>query len=184
MSADPALEGRIREWIEAMIGRPLEGTTLREGIMDMRAPCELINRVVPNRIPKIHNSKILMFRRDNFGQFASAALELGVIQRETCSFEDIYEDKNMKQAAIMFVALARKIQFRPDYSGPKLADAVEEKKGEKIEFTEEQLRAARSALPRDEAAKIEIQREADKLRYNEHNIVKNPGEAGQVPPPK
>ena len=182
MAADPALEGRIKDWIEAMIGRKLEGSTLREGLMDMKAPCELINRISPGKIKKIHNSGILMFRRDNFGQFAQASLDLGVSQKEICSFEDIYEDKNMKQATIMFVALARAVQFKPGYDLPKLADAVEVKKGEKIEFTEEQLRKAASALPMDQAVNIEIQREADKLKYNEHNIVKNPGEAaGQIP---
>jgi hypothetical protein len=120
---DTALEARVRQWIEAVLGSPIKGATFREGLMDGVVVCELVNKLVPGAIKKIHRSWILMFRRENFGFFQNACIAVGCKPDETCVFEDVYDDKNMGLFLVNVVALARQVQVKPGYSGPILDDA-------------------------------------------------------------
>jgi hypothetical protein len=119
---DKALEGRCQAWIEGVLGRKFEGD-FREGLMDGQALCELVNKLVPGSIKKIHKSPVVLFRRENFGFFQNACLKLGCIDAETCVFEDVYEDRNMGLFLVNVIALARNTQYRDGYSGPILEDA-------------------------------------------------------------
>jgi hypothetical protein len=121
---DVAVEGRVREWIEGVLGHKLEGASFRESLMDGTVLCELVNTLRPNMIPKIHRSSILMFRRENFGFFQNACLKLGCQETETCVFEDVYDDKNMGLFLVNIIALARNTQYEPGYKGPILPDAA------------------------------------------------------------
>jgi hypothetical protein len=115
---DTALEAKVREWMEAVLGYRLRGATFREALMDGTAICELINKLRPGTIKKIHRSPVLMFRRENFGLFQNACVALGCKSNETCVFEDVYDDKNMGLFLINIVA--RQVQSTPGYSGPVL----------------------------------------------------------------
>jgi hypothetical protein len=121
---DVAVEGRVRGWIEGVLGQRLQGASFRESLMDGTALCELINKLRPGTIPKIHHSSILMFRRENFGFFQNACLKLGCQATETCVFEDVYDDKNMGMFLTNIIALARNTQYEPGYKGPVLPDAT------------------------------------------------------------
>jgi hypothetical protein len=125
---DVDLEKRVHQWIEAITGKQLR-PTFREGLMDGTIICELFNKLYPGSIAKIHNSQILMFRRENWGFFQNACVKLGLSDSETAVFEDVYEDRNMGQFLINIVSLARKAQYRPGYKGPILADASKEGAG-------------------------------------------------------
>ena len=120
---DTALEGRVRSGIEAVLGYRLQGATFREGVMDGTAICELVNKLRPGTIKKVHRSSVLMFRRENFGFFQQACVGLGCKPDETSVFEDVYDDKNMGLFLVNIVALARQVQSKPGYSGPVLDDA-------------------------------------------------------------
>jgi hypothetical protein len=169
---DVDLEKRVQAWIEGVSGITISGP-FREGLMDGVVLCELINKIKPGTIAKIHRSSILMFRRENFGFFQNACLKLGCVSDETAVFEDVYEDRNMGQFLINIVALARHTQYQPGYTGPILADASKDATGTApapktppggyIPTYEEE--AQRVALEAKEAS-----------RYVEHGILSNPAD--------
>lgn len=173
-SYDVALEKRVQAWIEGVLGKKLIGSNLREGLMDGMACCELINKIKPGTIKKIHKSPVVMFRRENFGTFQTACQSLGVRDNECCSFEDIYEDRNMNQCLTMFVALARNVQYKPGWSYPILQDAAKQATAQKQTFTKEQLaRTAAQPTLADQHA-LYGQKVHDQMHYTEHGIVQNP----------
>jgi len=173
-AAEPELEKRLLEWIEGNIGRKLQGSTFRECVMDCACLCDLINVISPGLIKKVHRSAIVMFRRENFGFFCTASLELGVKSAETAIFEDLYEERRMSQFLIHLLAVARNSQYRPGYAGPILADAVRPSESTKQTFTPEQLaRTAEQPTAADAAANIAGKAMQDS-RYVEHGIIQNP----------
>jgi len=173
---DSDLEKRIRTWMEALLKKKLSNPDFRESLMDGVALCEVINCIEPNAIKKIRNSPVMLFRRENFMAFCTAAEQIGVPHNDLCRFEDIYDNKNMSQCLIMLLSLARKVQYRPGYKGPILQDAV--KQGTKIEreFTEQQLREAQNTLGLGTLNLIEGQKVVEKGKYQEHGIIMNPDE--------
>lgn len=171
---DVALEGRVRAWLEGVIGHPLEGETFRDGLLDMTALCELVLKAKPGSIQKVHRSKILAFRRENFGSFARVAQELGLKSHDLCTFEDIYDNRNMNQCLVTLIALARIIQYREDYQGPLLEDAKKESVAHKTEFTEQQLREAREAVPLSRKNLAEGQKVIDEAHTVHHGVILDP----------
>jgi hypothetical protein len=183
---DVELEGRVRAWIEGVVGRPIPGN-FREGLMDGTIVCELVNKLQPGTIVKIHKSPIVMFRRENFGFFQNACVKLGCVPNETAVFEDVYEDRNMGQFLTNIVALARCTQYKPGYKGPILADASKEAQGaagpgpvaQGKYIGTYQEEANKTVLAAKEAS-----------RYTEHGIISNPDDhkfhgqkAGDAPAP-
>ena len=173
---DVALEKEVREWMEAVLGRPLEGATFRESLMDGTAVCELINKLYPGMIKKIHKSPLVMFRRENFGFFQNACVKIGCKDNETAVFEDVYDDRNMGLFLINIVSLARNTQFKPGYSGPILASARPPASGQKQNFTKEQLARGYCGPTAQQVAADEMGKAKDQFRYIEHGIVSNPDE--------
>ena len=173
-SYDLAMEKRVRTWIEALIKHPLNNSSFREGIKDGVALCEVINACEPNKIKKIKNSPVMLFQRENFGNFCTAAKDFGVAENDLCTFEDIYDDKNMGQCLIMLIALARKVQYKTGYKGPILEDAVKQSDPNKREFTEKQLREAQNTIPLAFAQLAEGQKVKDDSRYTHHGIINDP----------
>lgn len=184
---DVELEGRVRTWIESVIGRPIPGN-FREGLMDGTIVCELINKLSPGLIPKVHKSTVLMFRRENFGFFQNACLKLGLKDSETAVFEDVYEDRNMGLFLTNVIAIARVTQYKPGYAGPILPDATPEATGAPGPSPAAKQKYISSFA--EEAAKTaEGVKEA--ARYVEHGILSDPnanvfhgqkdGKPGQAP---
>lgn len=173
---DVKLEVEVREWIEAVLGRKLEGATFRESLMDGTVVCELVNRLVPGTIKKIHKSPLVLFRRENFGFFQNACVKLGCKESETAVFEDVYDDRNMGLFLVNIMALARNVQYKPGYNGPILASARPPASGQKQNFTPEQLAKGYTAKTAQQEA-VEVSGNAmDASRYFEHGIVNNPDE--------
>ncbi|OHT07370.1 Calponin-1 [Tritrichomonas foetus] len=169
---DVELEGRVRTWIEGNLGRKLEGP-FRESLMDGTVVCELINKLKPGKIPKIHYSKILMFRRENFGFFQRACVDLGCLDNETAVFEDVYDNRNMGLFLTNIIALARNTQYQPGYNGPILQDAVKKAEAQKMNFTKEQLARGHSGPTMMEQAANQAGQAKEESRYVEHGIIAN-----------
>jgi hypothetical protein len=169
---DTDLEARVREWIEGVIGRPISGP-FREGLMDGTVVCELINKLSPGLISKVHRSPIVMFRRENFGFFQNACVKLGVKSNETAVFEDVYEDRNMGQFLINIIALARVTQYKPGYGGPILADARQESSGAPGPSAAGKKQYIASFA--EEAQKVALDAK-ESSRYVQHGILSNPEE--------
>jgi hypothetical protein len=120
---DTALEGRVREWMESVLGHQLTGGSFREACADGVAVCELLNKLKPGGIGKIHRTQVMMFRRENFGSFQRGCVELGLDQSETAVYEDVADDRNMGLFLTNIIGLARVTQWEAGYEGPMLADA-------------------------------------------------------------
>ncbi|OHS97082.1 Calponin-1 [Tritrichomonas foetus] len=170
---DKELESRCREWVEGVLGRKLEGATFRDAVLDGSALCDLINVLSPGKIPKVHKSKILMFRRENFGFFQRASVDLGVLQNETAVFEDVNDDKNMPQLLTNIISLARNTQFKPGFKGPQLKDAIKQTEGAKVNFTAEQLAKGNSGPTFLEQATAIAGAAKEESRFVEHGIISN-----------
>ena len=172
---DKELEGRVKEWMEKLIGHPINGATFQEGLMDGVALCESMNACYPGKIKKIRNSPVMLFRRENFGAFFQACLSIGLAENDLCQFEDVYDNKNMGQFLIMMIAFARKVQYEPGYKGPILEDAVKQATANKRNFTEAQLRAGEAVVPLAQAGMNEAASKAQsESRYVEHGIIMDP----------
>ena len=194
---DKALEGRCRAWIEGVIGRKLPDP-FRESLCDGVALCELVNKLKPGQIQKIHRSTIAMFCRENFGSFQRACVALGCRENETCVFEDVYDNRNMNQFLTNIIALARNTQNKPGYSGPRLEDASGSKPttAPQVPLVDPtpapapsqarpapagaaptpsgQWKEAKSCGSYMDAAMEQAQRAKDAGRYTEHGILMNP----------
>jgi hypothetical protein len=172
---DKELESRVRTWIEGIIERPL-GDEFRESLMDGTAVCELFNKLKPGTISKIHNSPILIFRRENWGLFQRACIAIGCREEETCVFEDVYDDRNMGLFLTNIVALARQTQYEPGYNGPMLQDATKNSGPGQVSRAEAKYipsKAEEAALMAHEA-KVQA-------RHTEHGILMNPNDSGVKP---
>lgn len=173
---DKALEARVKAWIEGMVGYELQGADFREQIVNGVAICELINKIQPKKIAKIHKSKIVMFQRENFGSFIKASLDFGVLPNETATFEDVFNNQNMGQFLINIISLARKVQFQPGFTGPMLEDARPIAQATHQEFTAEQLLRTAAAPTAAQAALDKIGKTMEEGRFVEHGVIANPDE--------
>lgn len=172
---DKGLEDRVRNWMETLIGHPIQGATFQQGLKSMKPLCEVINAVQPGKIKRIRDSEVMLFCRENFGSFSQACLSLGVAQTDLCQFEDIYDNRNMGQFLVTMISLARKVQYMPGYKGPILEDAVKQATANKRQFTEAQLRAGESVVPLSQAGMNEASSQAlEASRYVEHGIIMDP----------
>jgi hypothetical protein len=173
-SYDVELEGRVREWIEGNLGRKVggEGESFREGLSDGVALCELVNKLRPGKIGKIHRSKVMMFKRENFGFFQRACVDLGLSADETCVFEDVYDGRNMGLLLVNIIGLARVTQYEEGYEGPQLSDAPKASGPSEVHAP-----AERKYIPtlEEEAARV-AGRAKEASRYTEHGVIMNPGE--------
>ena len=173
---DTALEARVKAWIEGMVGYQLQGADFREQIVNGVALCDLITKIKPKKITKIHKSKIVMFQRENFGSFIKACLDIGVLPNETATFEDVFNNQNMGQLLINIISLARKVQFEPGFQGPILEDARPLAKETHQEFTAEQLLRTAAAPTAEQAALDKIGKTMEEGRFVEHGVIANPDE--------
>lgn len=174
---DKQLEGRVREWMEKLIGHRIEGATFQEGLMDGQAVCQVMNACYPGKIAKIRNSPVMLFRRENFGAFFKACLAIGMAESDLCQFEDVYDNKNMSQFLIMMVSFARKAQYAPGYKGPILEDAVKQAVGTKKTLSEKDHQAGLACIPLAQMGMYEAASKAKQAsRYTEHGIIMDPSE--------
>jgi hypothetical protein len=119
---DVELEKNVRAWIEGNLGYRLKGDNLQQGLKDMIDLPELVNKLYPGAIKKISKSSLLPFKRDNFGNVCRFLTSIGVKDCELCTFEDIYEDKNMNQVLVTILAFARIVQNKSGYQGSYLEE--------------------------------------------------------------
>lgn len=138
-------ENEARQWIEEILKVKLEGT-FAEALHDGIHLCNLINILNPTVKPlKPTSSKLSFKQMENIHLFLLALADLKVPSFETFQTVDLYEEKNMNQVVDCMFALSRcaeKNGFQGPKLGPKLATAV------KREFTEQQLKEAKYAIPK------------------------------------
>ncbi|XP_033636700.1 muscle-specific protein 20-like [Asterias rubens] len=139
---DPELESQCRVWIKAVVGEPL-GDNFHEALKDGTMLCKLINVLQPGSVKKINTSKMAFKMMENIGMYLEATDTYGLPKSDSFQTVDLYEAQNMPQVINGIMALGRKAQAK-GFNGPTLGP--KESKGEKREFTEEQLKAGQNVI--------------------------------------
>ncbi|XP_046344794.1 calponin-2-like [Haliotis rufescens] len=131
-------------WIEKVTGRTLQpasgdfrnerdvAAVLKDGV----ALCELMNKIQPKSIPKIHKSMAPFQQMENLDMFTAACSRYGMNNLDIFQTGDLYEVKAMYTVVNCLHALgslARKNGFEYSQFGVKLADKNERN------FTEDQI---------------------------------------------
>ena len=137
------MEKEAREWIEAVIGEPIEGT-LQEGLKSGVVLCKLINTLKAGSVKKVNKMKMPFMQMENISAYLSAVGPdgLGIPAFEMFQTIDLYEDQNMGQVVLNIHSLGRKAQsfYSGATLGAKMATA------NKREFTEEQMNAGKNTV--------------------------------------
>lgn len=139
---DSALEKEALDWISAVIKTPVADGT-HEALKDGVALCKLINTLRPGSVKKINESKMAFKMMENIGNFLDGCVAYDVNKGDMFQTVDLYEAANIPQVINGIHALGRKAQVK-GFNGPKLG--VKESKGEKREFTEEQMKAGQNVI--------------------------------------
>lgn len=115
----PEFAAEMREWIEQVIGEPLEGESLQEGLKNGIALCKLINAIKPGTIKKIHPPTSVAFKQmENISFFLSACKEFGVPPYDLFLTPDLYESANMLSVMGTIAALGG-VAKKMGYNGPQ-----------------------------------------------------------------
>eukprot|EP01047_Picozoa_sp_COSAG01_P048424 COSAG01_NODE_4717_length_4795_cov_4.771295_3_plen_1114_part_01 len=142
-------EGRVRAWIEAVLGVESAGFEAAEAQAEAERDgdgddgdagglpfalalrsgavlCELMNAIQPRSIKAISSktggsAMAAGFQRENIKKFTDAARGLGVEGREIFEPNDLFERTGMKQVLICLNALGREARAHAKFGGPHLA---------------------------------------------------------------
>jgi len=138
---DPALEKEILDWIEAVLGSPLQKGAFEDVLKDGVVLCNLMNKLQPGSVKKIATSGGSFKLMENVQRFQAAAKAYGVPHEEIFQTADLFERRNIPQVVISVYSLGRMTQKHPEWTGPTLGPKMAE--GEKKEWDEDQQRALR-----------------------------------------
>ncbi|CAF1640149.1 unnamed protein product [Adineta ricciae] len=141
---DPALDQEVQTWIETIIGEKFPNGSYEDALKDGVILCKLMNKLQPNSIPKYATSGGSFKLRENIALFQTAARAYGLEDAELFQSVDLFEKRNIPQVTQCLFALGRHAQ-RHHFNGPILGPKMSE--ANLREFTEEQLNAAKNALP-------------------------------------
>ncbi|XP_034244889.1 muscle-specific protein 20 [Thrips palmi] len=142
---DPALEKEAQEWVEAIIGRKLDGEPFEDAIRDGQVLCELMNKLKPGAVAKVNSSGGQFKMMENINNFQKALKDYGVSDVDVFQTVDLWE-KNKDFASVIncLFALGRETYRHPEWTGPKLGPKPADEA--KRDFSEEQLNAGKTII--------------------------------------
>ncbi|XP_062920681.1 calponin-3a [Mobula hypostoma] len=140
---DPQKEEELRIWIEEVTGRRL-GENFQISLKDGVILCILMNKLQPDSIKKINESKLNWHQLENISNFIKAMQVYGMKPHDIFEANDLFENGNLTQVQTTLLALAslaktKGFQTRMDI-GVKYADKQER------HFEEEKLKAGQSVI--------------------------------------
>ncbi|CAK9296731.1 unnamed protein product [Gordionus sp. m RMFG-2023] len=144
---DEEIAGDVMLWLSEMLGDEEMETsgekdkfheTLRDGII----LCRLANVLKPNSIAKIVEDGSMFHYMANIDAFLKVAKTLGVADQETFQTTELIEGTNLYGVLCCLLALGRKAYEIPGLKG----FGIKESKGEKREWTKEQMKAGDTVL--------------------------------------
>ena len=136
-------EAEARKWLEELTGLELEGESLHEALKSGVVLCAAVNKIKPDTIPKVTDSKMPFKQMENIAAYLAAAANLGVPAHDSFMTVELFENKNMNAVVNNIHSLGRVAQTIVGYSGPTLGAKLATKSVR--EFSEEQLVQARAA---------------------------------------
>ncbi|XP_072019136.1 myophilin-like isoform X5 [Amphiura filiformis] len=141
---DPEVEDRCRQFIEHLTGEKVTSAKFEDDLKNGVVICKLINALHPGGVPKIETSNMPFKQRVNIENFIEACKAYGLKEQEVFGVNDLFEAKNVPQFTQCIVALGRRAQNNPSYSGPILGPKHSE--ANPREFSEEQMKAREGVL--------------------------------------
>ncbi|KAI4463267.1 calponin/transgelin [Holotrichia oblita] len=134
-----------QEWIEAVLGAKFPPGELYEDVIrDGTVLCQLINKLVPNSVPKINTSGGQFKMMENINNFQAAIKAYGVNDVDVFQTVDLWEKKDIAQVTNTIFALGRQTYKHPEWNGPNLGPKPSDENVR--EFTDEQLKAGESII--------------------------------------
>eukprot|EP00008_Paramoeba_atlantica_P006655 CAMPEP_0201480542 /NCGR_PEP_ID=MMETSP0151_2-20130828/5013_1 /ASSEMBLY_ACC=CAM_ASM_000257 /TAXON_ID=200890 /ORGANISM="Paramoeba atlantica, Strain 621/1 / CCAP 1560/9" /LENGTH=676 /DNA_ID=CAMNT_0047862435 /DNA_START=56 /DNA_END=2086 /DNA_ORIENTATION=+ len=123
------LEKIVKKWIEDVLGGQIFGAkpfaeTLKSGVV----LCNLVNKVKPGVIPRVHESSIAFKQIENIGNYIKACTILGMSRGDIFDVPDLFNEKNMTQVLeqihrfARYVKLELKVDFVPKIEQPSTLD--------------------------------------------------------------
>lgn len=146
-------EQEAREWIEAVIGEPIDPSvppseamgmdrfhaSLKDGII----LCRLADAITGPGKVKFNRMKVPFKQMENINNFLVACEKYGVAKTDLFQTVDLYENQNLWQVVCTIHALGRKAQTM-GFQGPCLGPREAAKNVR--EFTDDQLQAGQSVI--------------------------------------
>ncbi|XP_046883378.1 calponin-3-like isoform X2 [Hypomesus transpacificus] len=102
---DVQKEEELRFWIEEVTGMPI-GDSFQRGLRDGVILCELINKLQPGSVKKIHHTQLNWHKLENLGNFIRSIIRFGVKPHDIFEANDLFESGNMTQVQSTLLALA------------------------------------------------------------------------------
>lgn len=121
---DPALEGEVLAWIEAILGEKLPAGSFEEVLRDGVILCKLISKLLPGSVPKINTSGGQFKFMENINHFQTACRRYGVPDVDVFQTVDLYEKRNIPAVTQCIMALGRTCYLHPEFKGPFLGPKV------------------------------------------------------------
>jgi len=105
---DPVREAKARQWLETILEEKWEdGTSFLDNLKSGKRLCEALNRVYPNSVRKINDSKTPYLQMENIGNYIKACKNLGMNKSLIFETQDLYEDRNLTIVVDSVYELAR-----------------------------------------------------------------------------
>lgn len=99
-----------QEWIETILGAKFPPGELYEDVIrDGTVLCQLMNKLVPNAIPKINTSGGQFKMMENINNFQHALKAYGVNDVDVFQTVDLWEKKDIAQVTNTVFALGRQV---------------------------------------------------------------------------
>jgi transgelin len=96
-SYNSELEKIVKDWIETILGKSTFdnsqtfGDNLKSGVI----LCNLVNKIQPYIIKKVHDSQVAYKQIENIGNYIKACSQLGLPRQDTFDVPDLYNEKNL-----------------------------------------------------------------------------------------
>jgi len=88
-------EKKVRAWMEHVLEEKFSEATLAEALKTGVRLCKALNKVYPNTIVKINDSKVAFAHLENIGNYAKGCQRLGFNKSLIFETADLAEQKNM-----------------------------------------------------------------------------------------
>lgn len=149
---DPEKEIEAREWMTAVTGEELEGSTpgeamgsknLHVALKDGSYLCKLANAVIGQGTCKTNSSKLAFKQMENINNFLVACEKYGVNKTDLFMTADLYDNQNMWSVVCAIHALGRRAQTM-GFDGPVLGPREAQRNTR--QFTEEQMAEGKAVI--------------------------------------
>ena len=139
---DVGLEREAQAWIESVTGAPFPGgLSFADALKDGVILANFINKLQPNTISRVNNSKMPFKQMENISNFLKGARALGVNEHDLFETVDLFEAKDLGVVVMCIHALGRAAQ-KSGLGGGHILGAKESTQNVRV-FSEAQKRQSR-----------------------------------------